>query len=309
MALIVRDFRPDDPGDAAAVVRVRLAALPHLVLTEEYVRYRAATAHPGERFRLLVAEEDSRVIGVCGTLLHYDSPVPGQGSANPQVHPDHRGRGAGALLLRAAEDHLAAAGASAVFSWVLDEPAHRAFAAHHGYRPGRAAHLQHLDLTAARLPEPGVLPAGVRLRTFAGYAGDPRPLFAADAEVTADEPGDVAAELADFDDWLRHTWHDPRLDRDLTSVVEVDGQVAAFSLAHTDGGSRYWSGMTGTRRAYRGRGLARLAKTDSLRRARAAGFTDAHTGNDAENAPMLAVNRRLGYRVSATELRHVKALA
>ncbi|MCF3962403.1 GNAT family N-acetyltransferase [Streptomyces fuscigenes] len=309
MAVIVRDFRPDDPEDVAGVLSARLAALPHvLLLTPAYLRYRVQTALPEEHLRILVAEEDGQVVGAGETHVLQDSPVPGQGSANPQVSPEHRGRGAGSLLLRAAEEHLAAAGVTDVFSWALDEPGPLAFAARRGYRPGRASHFQHLDLATARLDEPGPLPAGVRLRTFADYALAPRVLFAADAEVTADEPGDVAQELADFDDWLTSTWHDPRLDHALTSVVEVEGQVASFSLAHTDGGTRYRSGMTGTLRAFRGRGFALLAKTDSLRRAREAGCTDAYTGNDTRNAPMLAVNRRLGYRVLGTEVRHVKHL-
>lgn len=81
--------------------------------------------------------------------------------------------------------------------------------------------------------------------------------------------------------------------------------MAAFSAANTDGLTRYWSGMTGTRRAYRNRGLAKLAKTDSLHRARAVGYTDAYTGNDADNGPMLAINTWFGYRICATEVRHV----
>ena len=61
--------------------------------------------------------------------------------------------------------------------------------------------------------------------------------------------------------------------------------------------------MTGTRRAFRGQGLARLAKTASLRRARDAGCTEAFTGNDAANAPMLALNTAFGYRPFAAEWR------
>ena len=66
--------------------------------------------------------------------------------------------------------------------------------------------------------------------------------------------------------------------------------------------------MTGTARAHRGRGLAKLAKTDSLHRARAAGHTDAVTGNDAGNGPMLAINKWLGYEIRATEVQHVREL-
>ncbi|MFE0190422.1 hypothetical protein [Streptomyces sp. NPDC058989] len=78
-----------------------------------------------------------------------------------------------------------------------------------------------------------------------------------------------------YEDWLRHTWDHPHIDLDLTSVVTVDGELAAFSLAATDGLGRYASAMTGTRRAFRGRGLARLAKAASLHRARDHGCTEA----------------------------------
>ncbi|MBM0224834.1 hypothetical protein [Micromonospora sp. ATA51] len=70
-------------------------------------------------------------------------------------------------------------------------------------------------------------------------------------------------------------------------------------IAPTDGRDRYWSGMTGTRRAFRSRGLAKLAKNDSLHLARAAGYTAAFTGNDTENAPLLAINTWFGYRPTA----------
>jgi hypothetical protein len=61
--------------------------------------------------------------------------------------------------------------------------------------------------------------------------------------------------------------------------------------------------MTGTRRAFRGRGPAAPARTASLSRARAAGHRRAGTGDEAGNAPMLAVTTRLGHRVAATERR------
>lgn len=197
-----------------------------------------------------------------------------------------------------------------MFAWVLDEPAHRAFAERRGYRASRSAHFLRLDLTAAALPEPpAVLPAGVELRPVSAFEADPRPLFEADAEASSDEPGDVPTDLDDYDDWLRHVWHAPALDRELSTAVLVDGRVAAFTAAHTDGATRYASAMTGTRRAFRGRGLAKLAKTVSLHRARAAGYTEAFTGNDSGNAPMLAVNKGFGYAICASEVRYTKTLA
>ncbi|MFF1833994.1 GNAT family N-acetyltransferase [Streptomyces sp. NPDC058231] len=305
MTVRVRDFLP---ADAAAWVRVRRAALPYMVTTPEVIAFDLANAHPDKRYRLLVAEEDGEILGTAQVGIAHDTPEPGQGFCNPYTHPQRVGRGAGSLLVRTAEEYLARVGAVSVHTWVLDEPANRAFAEKRGYTPSRPAHFLRLDLARGSLPPRQELPPGVELRTAADFADDPRPLFEADAESTADEPSDTPAELTDYEDWLRTTWNSPGLDRELTSVAVVDGEVAAFSVAETDGLTRYWSGMTGTRRAYRNRGLAKLAKSDSLRRARAAGYTDAYTGNDAGNGPMLAINSWFGYEICATEVRHVRRI-
>ncbi|MFJ7591417.1 GNAT family N-acetyltransferase [Streptomyces sp. NPDC097617] len=312
MTATIRDLRPGDPSDVESVVRVCRAALPFLITTAEGVAHQFSSAHPAKHHRILVAETgDGHVIGTAQVGIVHDSPEPGQAYLNAYVDPAHRGLGAGALLLRTAEAHLAAHGAVDVYAWVLDEPAPRAFAERHGYRSSRSAHFLRLDLTAATLPEPPRdrdLPAGVELRSGSAFAADPRPLFEADAETTSDEPGDVAAEFDDYEDWLAHTWNSPSLDKELTTVALVDGVVASFAAAQTDGATRYASAMTGTRRAFRGRGLAKLAKTASLHRARAAGYTEAFTGNDAGNGPMLAINEWFGYEICATETRFTRKL-
>jgi GNAT superfamily N-acetyltransferase len=148
----------------------------------------------------------------------------------------------------------------------------------------------------------------VEVRPAADFAGDPRPLFELDAETASDEPSDIDTEFTDYEAWLAETWQHPLFSAELTSVALVDGRPAAFSAARTDGGTRYGTVMTGTARAHRGRGLAKLAKNDSLHRARAAGFTEAFTGNDTGNGPMLAINKWFGYEVAATEVRYVREL-
>ncbi|MEU2246173.1 GNAT family N-acetyltransferase [Streptomyces sp. NPDC019224] len=305
MTVLVRDFRP---ADAEGWVRVRRAALPYMITTPEQAVSELTGAPAGRRYRMLVAEEDGEVIATAQVGLAHESPEPGQAFCHPYTHPERTGRGAGTLLPRTAEEYLALAGAVSVHTWVLDTPDSRAFAAKHGYTPSRSAHFLHLDLANGSLPPRQELSAGVELRTAADFADDPRPLFDADAETTADEPSDTPARLDDYEEWLTETWRAPGLDHRLTSVVVAGGEVAAFSAARTDGVDRYWSGMTGTRRAHRGRGLAKLAKNDSLHRARAAGYTDACTGNDADNGPMPAINRWFGYEICATEVRHVRRL-
>ncbi|QOV39354.1 GNAT family N-acetyltransferase [Streptomyces ferrugineus] len=308
MTVIVRDLRPDDRADVEAFAHARHLALPYILWTPEGILHNLNHTHPDARYRSLVAEEDGETIGTAQVRLAYDSPEPGQGDLNIYVRPDRTHRGAGRLLVRAAEEHLAACGATKLFAWVLDEPDNRAFAERHGYRASRSAHFLRLDLANGGLPPLQDLPPGVELRRAADFADDPRPMFELDAETTSDEPSDIDAELTDYDTWIEETWQHPLLDLDLTSVAVVDGRPAAFTAAYTDRATRYATAMTGTARAHRGRGLAKLAKNDSLHRARAAGYKEAFTGNDTDNEPMLAINRWFGYEICATEVRHVREL-
>ncbi|MEU6376178.1 GNAT family N-acetyltransferase [Streptomyces sp. NPDC046909] len=308
MTVIVRELRPDVRADLEDFVRVRDRALPFMLYSPDSVAYDIAHMHPEARYRPLVAEADGEVIGTAQVGLVYDSPEPGQGYVNVYVHPEHTRRGAGAALVRAAEEHLAAQGARKLYAWVLDEPDNRAFAERHGYRASRSAHFMRLDLANGTLPPLQEPPPGVELRSGADFAADPRPVFELDAQTLADEPSDVDYEFTDYEAWLRETWNQPLMSHELTTVALVDGHPAAFSLARTDGRARYGTAMTGTARAHRGKGLAKLAKNDSLHRARAAGFTEAFTGNDTGNGPMIAINKWFGYEICATEVRYVREL-
>ncbi|ALV36645.1 GNAT family N-acetyltransferase [Streptomyces sp. CdTB01] len=309
MTVNVRDLRPDDPTDVEAFARVRHLALPYILWTPAAILHHLAHTPAEARFRSLVAEVDGEVIGTAQVHLAHESPEPGQGMLNIYVRPDRVHRGAGTQLVRAAERHLTEHGATKLLAWVLDEPANRAFAERHGYRSSRSAHFLRLDLTTGALPPLQSPPPGVELRSAADFADDPRPLFELDAETASDEPSDVDTEMTDYAAWVEQTWNHPSLDRELTTVALVDGRPAAFSIAYTDGPTgRYATAMTGTARAHRGRGLAKLAKNTSLHRARAAGFREAHTGNDTDNGPMLAINKWFGYEIVASEVRYVREL-
>ena len=54
--------------------------------------------------------------------------------------------------------------------------------------------------------------------------------------------------------------------------------------------------FTGVERAYRGRKLGLALKLLAIQCARSYGATSIMTDNDSQNAPMLAINRKLGYK-------------
>jgi GNAT superfamily N-acetyltransferase len=309
MTVIFREFRPDST-DAESIVRIRSLTTPYIVSTAEAVSVGMATDNPAARNRVLLAEDEAtgQVVGVVHSGISYGSTEPGHGFGSPQVHPDHRGRGIGSALLRSAEAYLVAQGATTLHTWASDT-ADRVFAEKHGFTSAHSLRYLRLDLTAGTLPGAPALPPGCVLRSASVLGDDPRPLFDADAEVTLDEPGSTQTVLDDYEDWLNSTWNNVLLDRELsTLVLAEDGRVAAFTLAHTDGRTRYASGMTGVRKDFRGLGLAKAAKVDSLSRSRASGILEAFTSNDDLNTPMLAVNTWFGYEHCATAVEYIRAL-
>jgi RimJ/RimL family protein N-acetyltransferase len=80
------------------------------------------------------------------------------------------------------------------------------------------------------------------------------------------------------------------------NVLEGDDVVSFAWLELDREGGRGHHELTGTLRAYRGRGLATLAKVAAVRWCAANGIRELLTANDVDNAPMLAINERLGYR-------------
>ncbi|GAA2782973.1 GNAT family N-acetyltransferase [Kitasatospora sp. CM 4170] len=302
--LTIRDFRADDAEAAAAAHR---AGRDHLVLTPEVFTWLNGHQPEGAHYRCLVAELDGRVVGSvrCGVVT--GTTTRGVGFANGSVLPEYRRRGAFTALLAAAERHLAEQGVVEVHSWVDEEPGSLAFAAARGYTGGRQAYFGGRDL-ALPLPEAPAPPAGVELRPASDWVADPYPIFLVEADAARDEPGEVEMDAADYEEFLNGDWARPDLDRDLTVVAVVDGEPVAFSAAQTDGVDRYWSAFTACRRAFRGRGLSKLAKLESLRRAREAGYRRAYTSNDATNAPMLAINAWLGYERCASERKFTRRL-
>ena len=78
-------------------------------------------------------------------------------------------------------------------------------------------------------------------------------------------------------------------------VADAGGQWLGLTLLE-ETGSHGYNAFTGVRSEHRGRGLALNLKLSAIEQARARGLSKIITNNLSTNAPMLAVNDRLGYR-------------
>ncbi|HEU0337225.1 MAG TPA: GNAT family N-acetyltransferase [Gaiellaceae bacterium] len=285
---MIRPLRADDLPGLTLLVQ---SLLPATVVTC------AGLAHLQRWTDWWVAEADGEIVG--GARAGRG------GRAWVGVHAEARRSGVGAALLDQVETRLRQAGEQVVEGWSDDE-AGAGFAAARGYVRARGKPVSLLDLATTELP-PLEPPEGVRLHRLGDLAHRMRELHGLAAQCYADEPGGAQGEMP-FGRWLEEDMGLPDISREGSIVAEAGGELVAYAILLTDGATRGENDFTGTRREYRNRGLARLVKLASLHWAREHGVREVWTGNDEENAPMLSVNRGLGYRITHTRSKHVRRL-
>jgi RimJ/RimL family protein N-acetyltransferase len=92
--------------------------------------------------------------------------------------------------------------------------------------------------------------------------------------------------------------------------VALDGStpVAMSYLSYPPTRGAVWTAYTGCHPDYRGRGIARAVKLQTLAQAVELGVPEVRTDNDAENVAMLHINETLGYKSQPGYLSFLKRL-
>jgi GNAT superfamily N-acetyltransferase len=300
-AAVIRDASLDDAAAAAALLAL---VTPEFVTTAAATRHNMTTSPPEARRRWWSAERDGELIGWTSLGLVVETSVEGVAWFSLAVHPEYRSQGIGAALADLAEEHATTIGARRLHAWSRADDASVAFASSRGFGQTGSHDILAVDPRTIPAPDP---PRGVELLPFTAFDDDPAPVYHVDTVAMLDEPGEVTFDDVPLDLWLQSFWRHPLLDRDASMVAVVDGTPAAVTFIQTDRGrGRGTNNGTGTLPEYRGRGLATLAKRASLSRAAGLGVTAVYTGNDVTNAPMQAINRKLGYTPCSTMLNWAK---
>ena len=138
---------------------------------------------------------------------------------------------------------------------------------------------------------------GIRLTTVAEWDDGEKyaKLFHLNERTIQDVPHSLPIVPEVFEDFMkRFRSPDRRLER-WWIAVEGDRPMAMSYLKFPPVRGTIWTGYTCTDREYRGRGIARAVKLQSLAQAVELGVPVVQTDNDSENAPMLHINETLGY--------------
>lgn len=306
-------IRPFQDADVAGVVHLLDAVRPFFLISEDGFRHRLSSTPARAGELRLVADTDNDVVawGVCAREL--DSGRDDLWWLNVIVHEGSRGRGIGRELFARLERHALEAGAAKLLTSSRPDDASRHFLERRGFRHTFTRRLSRVDPRSVDLEElPGLRQRteadGLELLPLTAFAGRPEAIFDLDAETAPDVPADVPQTELRYDEWLERYWLNPANSHEGSFVVaDASGRALSLGLvrANVETGKAL-NDYTATRRAYRNRGLARLVKLASIAWAAERGIVSVFTENDETNLPMLAVNRRLGYRPVTSELSWVR---
>jgi GNAT superfamily N-acetyltransferase len=309
---VTASIRPYRDDDVPAVVELLREVRPGALWSVEAFRHWLQKTPERARHTAWVAEEDGRVVG-WGSALRWAHVEDAEGGGvHVSVPREHRRQGIGGALLDLGIEHCARLGLLKVSAYSVDEDGH-GFLERRGFRHTHSERYARLDPRQADLSELGAVRAraeaeGFRVVPFSECR--PEDVHAVDAEASADIPEEEPITYMPFEEWLPQHWEHPQVTREGSFAVVHDGRPVAIAMLRIDReGGRAGNDITGTLRAYRGRGLARLAKLAQLEWLAAEGFTSVVTMNDETNAPMLAVNTRLGYRPFAEARTYVRELS
>ena len=273
--------------------------------SDETTLARFADPKPARRSVLLVASIDGERVGAAGAEVDPGDPA----EVEISVLPAHRRRGVGTALAAAVREALA--GHAEIVQAETYSDAGVAFALAQGLRLGNQEHRMLRDLPldpAAAHPAPSAAGPGITVRTWRGAC--PEELLEdwarLNTQMEADVPmGDLTRPAPRSDvEALRRT--ERRMDAQGWTLVRALAYDAGLAVGYTEIlVSRHDPEIitqddTLVDRAHRGRGIGRalklanlenLAGVPELARAR---WIQTYTALD--NAPMLALNRSLGFR-------------
>jgi GNAT superfamily N-acetyltransferase len=292
--MAVTEIREIDENELGRWVAARKAADGEADTVEGYLDWKRQ-AH---ETAWLLASNRGRDVGVAIGIAGWHSP-PGVARAAIAVVPDARSSGVGTELLGAVSGWARTCGHVELMGAIkeVDTPS-LAWAGRRGFvEIGRNALLA-LDLTTG-VPPVVEAPAGIEIVSWADRPDATRGMYEVARDAYPDVPGEDDTDVAPYEEWLSMDMQGTGDRPEATFVALAGEEVVGYaklslSLARP---SVAMHDMTGVRRAWRGRGVARALKAAEIVWAHANGFERLETQNEERNEPIKRLNEQYGYVV------------
>lgn len=297
-------YRQATVADYPRIVEIANTSMSEPLSLEEFVA-REQRKPDGPEKRRIVAVNGAGDIVASGNFRRWAQLAPGMFLCGAYVEPHLQGQGIGKDFLAYIEGEAKSAGATWVVGAIREGVERdRRFAEAAGYR-----FLQHLFESVINMAEfdPSAYDSlfkplereQVQIVTMADIEDTPErraEIHHAYTEADRDTPGYETWGVANHDDFDLEFFGGEWFRPEGVTLALVDGKIVGVSaLGPTDKGG-WLTDFTGVLPPYRGRGIAVALKVRALRFAKESGAATVRTNNDSNNAPMLAVNSKLGFK-------------
>jgi mycothiol synthase len=240
----------------------------------------------------LLAYDGDEAVGCAFAERQYGDPSSSVGWISVRVLEQHRRRRHGTALLYRVSEHVSDFGGTSLYAGTTSTAVEMiAFLTHHGF--AEVGRMQDVELELDGVDASYELPEGIAILPLTPDL-DPG-AHAVAVEADADIPTAAPIVTGDLARWRERNLGG-LAERELSFAALAGDEVVGFGILGrcVPGVAEHY--MTGVKRSWRGRGVARALKLAQIGAAQKAGYERVRTQNDLANAPMRAVNARLGYR-------------
>lgn len=308
--------RADLPRDYVGIAGVRNAESPEWPTTPEALENEDRIRDPKLHWAAFVAMNDSQMVG-WGAIGH--DPIahrPSKFRLDIRVPPVMQGSGIGSRLYQALMAHVAPFEPRQFQTdvWETLERAIR-FVTNRGFVEAWRRIDSRLDVSAFDFApyaglEARIRTLGIEIATYAELGPDParlRKLYELDWAIWQDVPYGEPVTRRTLEQFCKEEVEDTDFISEACVIALKEQQFVGYSYL-TEHRDHFVSEMTGVLRECRGQGLATLLKLHAIRYAQAHGGFEIRTTNDSTNAPMLALNAKLGFKRDGATIRFTKHL-
>lgn len=288
----------------------RLAELMNMVDREpvsvEILRERLRNAAADRIYRRVAAFDDEGQMVGFHTVLRNTWMRPRHIWMRVIVDIAHRHLGVGTLLLDDALAFIRTQDVTHIESEAWDDcTICLQFAERHGFSIERHTFESRLDLhtfdeSRFKGAIEAVAASGIRFFTLADLGNTleaQKKLYEINRLYAADDPSNEGWSFPPFETFSKHVFEAGWFRAD-GQIIAADGDrwIGLAAVGYYEHTNAMHNTFTGVDRAYRGRKIALALKLLAIRCARKYGAQSIMTDNDSSNAPMLAINRKLGYQ-------------
>ena len=308
-------------GDAVEYAGVVNAIHPDETVDPDVLRarWRDEAAEPGRQSRYLVLDGD-HVSGLAFWTLAGDATEkePRLANVNVRLVPERQSQNEFEWILRQMEMEAASAGARiARVVTREDEPFHRRNLEDNGYIVDRMSRSWTLNLVVQRqrliearsrsresMRQDDVIMSP--LSTVAEADAWSR-LYDLTVVTLPDIPTTIVEPIPSRKDWTARM-QEPDIHEDRIWTAWKRSKLIGQSYLSYPAAGDVWTGYTAVHSEYRGRGIARALKLETLGQAIDRGTRIVKTNNDVENSAILHINESLGYEAIPGLISHLKSI-